>query len=242
MSSNKYSKLSDEILFKKISTMKTQSATLVDFITQHDDTYSYSIPLLTECYSRIDLENICDELSVTINTLKAKQKDILDNIQEQERQKEKEKQQEDDVKETKVVYDKLTDLNDLKRSFFNPNNTDFKPFSDVINEQQFHFYKGVYKYSADMNGKLDYMARNFNKSFIKRLEDFSDYLFVCFKCKSDVPGEYVYESYWLFNSIGKFEQDIIDENDDIQFENITQGTFILGSLKLSDDFDVLYLH
>ena len=240
MSSNKYAKLSDEILFKKISTMKTQINTLLDFITKNDDTFTFFTASLNECYTRNDLENICDELSSGINTLKTKQKEILDKNQEEEKQKEK--QDEEDMKETKIVYDKLTDLNDLKRSFFNPDNPDFKPFFEVINEQQFHFYKGIYKYSDDMKGKFDYMARNFNKSFIKRFEDMSDYLFVCFKCKSIVPGEYIYESYWLFNSIGKFEQDIITQNDDIQFDNITQGDFILNSLRLSEDFDVLYLH
>jgi len=98
-----------------------------------------------------------------------------------------------------------------------------------------------------MNNKAEYIARNFNKSFVKRMEEYGKYIFAMFICsKNDLDVnnmQYKYESYMLVNSRGAFEDFIIKDNDDILFEKIELDTF-LENFKQGGNtfFDTLFVH
>ena len=238
--SKQYAKLSDEILLKKINASKTQLLTLLDFVKHHDPNIHFYVDDLSENPSREELENMCDTLNTLITSMKNEQKSILDK--QKEEQKQVEEEQEVEEKEDKINYECLVNLDDIKRSFFNPTNEEFKPFLELLNETPFVFYKGSYKYNDELTNKADYIVRNRNKSFIKRFEYYSKYLFVCFKCHEEKNQEYKYESFWLFNSMGAFEDYIIQYNDDIEFTKIDKDEFIDHFAQNKGLFDQIYLH
>ena len=264
---SKYSKLSDEILMKKISAMRIQAQGIIDsFKTIQNMNVSDSECELNNIFvqiqnnsSREELEQSCDKLTDMINMLKTKQKTIaLAQQKEQQQSNTKSKTDEnksgtgddDEVEvsynDVKPKYECITSLETIKRAFFNPTSEEYVsiPFEKQILEHPFVFYKGIYKYSEDMNNKPEYIARNFNKSFVKRMEEYGKYVFAMFLCLKN-NDEYKYESYILMNSIGAFEDFMMKDNDDISFEKIDVQTF-LEHFKMNSTmnpiFDTLFVH
>jgi hypothetical protein len=247
--SSKYSKLSDEILKKKISTMILQIKVIITFLSSgllfdFDDENAY--PTST----RDELEKTCDTISEILNSLKNHQKFVMKEAEKKQAvQKEKNDDEDEDnpYVDVKPKYEMLTSLETIKRSFFNPTNEEYisMPFSKQIMEHPFVYYRGNYKYSDDMNNKAEYIARNFNKSFVKRMEEYGKYVFAMFTCSKMEIGnnvQYKYESYMLLNSTGAFEEFIVKDNDDILFEKIDMQRF-LSHFKQNDGmFDTLFVH
>lgn len=259
--SSKYSKLSDEILMKKITTMNQQVKNIVDSLkTIPDldmDISEIDNIVCPENMTRAELEQMCDKMTDSMNILKTKQKNATlaqQEAQKQAAQMQKSQNQNDaDDDENAYVdvkpkYETITSLETIKRAFFNPTNEDYvsMPFASQITEHPFVFYKGVYKYSDDMNNKPEYIARNFNKSFVKRMEEYGKYVFAMFTC-AKVPDsstniQYKYESYMLVNSIGAFEDFMIKDNDDVLFEKIDLQTFLEHFKQEHTIFDTLFVH
>lgn len=259
---SKYSKLPDEILMKKIATMTQQVKTTVESLkTIPDldmDISEFDNVGCNENMSRIEMEQTCDKLTDILNTLKTKQKNATlaqQEAQKQAAQMQKSQNQNDaDDDENAYVdvkpkYEVITSLETIKRAFFNPTNEDYvsMPFASQITEHPFVFYKGIYKYSDDMNNKPEYIARNFNKSFVKRMEEYGKYVFAMFTCtKVETPDsmdtQYKYESYMLINSVGAFEDFIIKDNDDVLFEKIDLQTFLEHFKQDNTIFDTLFVH
>lgn len=258
--SSKYSKLSDEILMKKITTMTQQVKTIVESlktIPELDmDISEFDNIVCHENMSRAELEQTCDKMTDNLNTLKTKQKNAQQEAQKQaasQMQKTQNQNVVDDDEnayvDVKPKYETITSLETIKRAFFNPTNEDYvsMPFSSQITEHPFVFYKCVYKYSDDMNNKPEYIARNFNKSFVKRMEEYGKYIFAMFICaKVETPDstdiQYKYESYMLINSIGAFEEFMIRDNDDVLFEKIDVQTFLEHFKQDNSIFDTLFVH
>jgi len=252
--SSKYSKLSDEILMKKISTMIQQVKTIVESLNM--DISEFDNVVCPENMTRAELEQMCDKMTDSLNTLKTKQKNVQQEAQKQaasQMQKSQNQNEADDDEnayvDVKPKYETITSLETIKRAFFNPTNEDYvsAPFASQISEHPFVFYKGVYKYSDDMNNKPEYIARNFNKSFVKRMEEYGKYVFAMFTCaKVETPDstniQYKYESYMLINSIGAFEDFMIKDNDDVLFEKIDLQTFLEHFKQEHTIFDTLFVH
>jgi len=134
--------------------------------------------------------------------------------------KKKEEDQEDNVdddvpKDLKPVYSTITNMEDIKRAFFNK---DYETFNSVIKEHPFKYYNVNYRYASDYTGRPDYVAKNLLRGFVQGLDDYRKYFIVCFRCilTNKETNEYIYPSYWIVNS-----------NDDIKT--------ILGSLY--DDYE-----
>jgi hypothetical protein len=122
---------------------------------------------------------------------------------------------EDEIKEVKPVYSTITNMENLKREFFNK---EYVNFQESIKEHPFKMYQANYKYASDNDGRPEFVARNLLRGFIQGLDDYRKYLLVCFRCiLQDVENKkYSYPSYWIVNS-----------NDDL--------SVILGSLY--DDYE-----
>jgi hypothetical protein len=133
--------------------------------------------------------------------------------------KSKDDDEDEDVvpKEVKPVYSTITNMEDIKRTFFNK---DYESFNNLVKQHPFKYYKVNYKYSSDNNGRAEYIAKNLLRGFIQGLDDYRKYLMVCFRCilVNKEIKEYKYPSYWILNS-----------NDDVKN--------ILGSLY--DDYDFI---
>ena len=128
----------------------------------------------------------------------------------------KDEEEDDDVcKEVKPVYSTITNMEDIKRAFFNK---EYDRFHELIKVRPFKFYKVNYRYSSDYNDRPEYVAKNLLRGFVQNLDDYRKYLMVCFRCIHINPSEYRYPSYWIVNS-----------NDTIKT--------ILGSLY--DDYDFI---
>lgn len=256
--SSKYSKLSDEILMKKISAMKIQAQEIMKSLENMGLDSELNNIFVTNSSSREELEQSCDKLTDMLNMLKTKQKNVAiaqqqsantnsKNVNPSEK-KDGEDDEEVSYNDVKPKYECITSLETIKRAFFNPTSEEYAsiPFEKQILEHPFVFYKGIYKYSEDMNNKPEYIARNFNKSFVKRMEEYGKYVFAMFLCvKESEHCEYKYESYILLNSTGAFEEFMLKDNDDISFEKIDVQTF-LEHFKMNSNnppiFDTLFVH
>jgi hypothetical protein len=253
---SKYSKLSDEILIKKISALRVQALGIIEVLKAIKDfdvsEIENDINNETSCTTRDAMEQLCDKFTDIVNTLKTKQKNVAQAQVQAKQQVQTPKNDDDDDDETiytdvKPKYEMITSLESIKRAFFNPTSEEYasKPFASQVMEHPFVFYKGIYKYSEDMNNKADYIARNFNKSFVKRMEEYGKYVFAMFICsKLETPTEkqYKYESYMLFNSTGAYEEFMIKDNDDILFEKIDLHMFLEYFKNDTTFFDTLFAH
>ena len=148
--------------------------------------------------------------------------------------------------ETTNVFD------NIKRAFVlaKTNCTDqYLLFDELLTKYPFTYYKGQYKYDNDNMGAPEYMARNLNTSFLKRMEDESKYMFVNFQCvqhttptdNNNNVSTYQYKSFWLFNAESNYIEKIITENDDITFTKITQFAYVVNIMPGDNDFHSIYL-
>ena len=131
----------------------------------------------------------------------------------------KDDEDEEEIKEVKPVYSTITNMENLKREFFNK---EYVNFQESIKQHPFKMYQANYKYASDNDGRPEFVARNLLRGFIQGLDDYRKYLLVCFRCiLQDVENKkYSYPSYWIVNS-----------NDDL--------SFILGSLYDDYDFNLI---
>jgi len=116
----------------------------------------------------------------------------------------------------KPSYPTLGNMEDLKRSFCNNELDEFKKF---VGEQPYLFYRANYKFADDMDGKADYVARNFVKGFIKNLDDYRKYFFNCFRCY-DKDKKYSYPSWWIVNTTTELATVLGDYVDDFTFTQV----------------------
>ena len=242
-----YNNLSSDVLIKKINSMFKQIEILELFIKENNDIFQFEKKdKITEDMQRIDLEYTCDIINIYNNKLKMEQTRINKLLEEKKKCEEKNKiviknTDEDDEEKydnIKKEFPIIVNLEELKRSFFSPDNEEFRPFENIIVENSFKFYKVVYKYGEDMYKKPDYMALNLNNGFVQRFEDYKKYLFVCFRCFKE-NDSYEYISYWLFNSTERIENVFERDIEDFQFEEIKLEIFI-ENFKKNDENNINY--
>jgi hypothetical protein len=188
-------------------------------------------------FTKLSIDNLDPETELTLLTtynqyLKEISKNNRPSPKEKDVVKEKEKEKESDINNkdydyeydhddssqyepVKPVYSTVTNMEDIKRAFFNK---EYDLFHELVRPHSFKYYKVNYKYASDNNGRPAFIAKNLLRGFIQNLEDYRKYLMVCFRCIQTNDVEYKYPSYWIVNS-----------NDDIKI--------ILGSLY--DDFDFI---
>jgi len=108
---------------------------------------------------------------------------------------------EEDFSEPVKKFECITNMEDLKRAFFNG---EYETFNTAVKTTSFPLYSANYKYSSDNDGKAEFAAKNLVGGFVRNLEDFRKYLMVCFRCKlvsaEAEPSRYEYKSYWIVNT------------------------------------------
>lgn len=248
-----YSNLSNEIIIKKITAMYKQIDTFEKYIKEYDPDYLFEkIDELKSDMARIDLENACNFISTYNNKLKLEQNKITKILEEKKKLEEtiiKKDTFNNDDEETyeneKKEYPIITNLEELKRSFFSPENIEYRPFETILNENEFKYYQVNYKYSSDMYKKPEYMASNLNNGFVQRFDEYRKYLFICFRCIKN-NDNYEYPSYWLYNSTENIYNVFGNNIDDFEFTEIKMNSFTNFFNKMNENDENLinekYLH
>ena len=247
----KYSNLTNDVLIKKITASIKQIEEHQFFIKNNNIDYEYKqIDSLTNDMTRIDIEHTCDIITECLNKLKIEKSNIVKLLEEKKKMEEQKKviinnDDDENYEDKKIDYPVLVNLEELKRSFFSPDNEDYRPFDIIIKENLFKYYKVNYKYSSDMNERPEYMASNLNNGFVQRFEDYKKYLFVCFRCFQNNEN-YEYISYWLYNSTENINTVLENDIEDFKFKEIKLTEFIENFNKMNEKLDNLinekYLH
>ena len=147
------------------------------------------------------------------------------------KKKEEDNDDEDDLpKEVKPVYSTITNMEDIKRAFFNK---EYESFHTLVRQHPFKFYLANYKYSSDNTGRPSYVAKNLLRGFVQGLDDYRKYLLVCFRCilSNKENNEYVYPSYWIVNSNDELKTILGSLYDDYDFVMINNEEAICKLLK-----------
>jgi hypothetical protein len=162
--------------------------------------------------------------------------------------KEKEKELEEETYEDPVKnYSCITNMEDIKRAFFN---NDYENFEKMISEHNFKFLYADYKYSSDNDGKPDFIARNLLRGFVRQFDDYRKYFMIGFKCYvNDTGDKYTYPSFWIVNTNDNINDIIGSLVDSFNFRNVPDNeinSFLLDIRRLKGTSDLLvdesYVH
>jgi hypothetical protein len=106
---------------------------------------------------------------------------------------------EDNAKDTQPKFSTITNMEDIKRSFFSG---DYNEFKKLVSLHPFKMYSGEYLYASDKDGSPDYSARNLVKGFVRNFDDYRKYFMICFRCyqHQNETNTYTYPSLWILNS------------------------------------------
>lgn len=179
---------------------------------------------------------------------KKKQEQIQSQIQSQSQQKKKSKaknneeeyeeedeDEEETFKEPAKKFDTITNMDDLKRAFFN---SDYETFESIIKDHPFKFYKVSYRYDSDKDGVPDFFAKNLLKGFVRSFDDHKKYFMICFRCwKYQLETKYKYESLWVVNTNEKISNVIGSIEEDFIFNEITDINEFVSDIKKLQELD-----
>ena len=146
-------------------------------------------------------------------------------------EKPKNEDDEDDiVKEVKPVFTTITNMEDIKRSFFS---REYETFHKIVREHPFKYYKVNYKYADDNTGRPSYVAKNLLRGFVQGLDDYRKYLMICFRCilVNEETKQYKYPSYWIVNSNDDLKTILGSLYEDYDFISVTDEEAITKMLK-----------
>jgi hypothetical protein len=216
----------------------------IEFDIHVDDDLSYDEKL--EKYKTINLQ--LKELS-KLNRPPPPPKDVKPKEENVPLKKPKnEEEDEEEIKEVKPVYSTITNMETIKREFFNK---EYINFQESMKQHPFKMYKAKYKYSSDNDGRPEFVARNLLRGFVQGLDDYRKYLLVCFRCiLIDVENKhYDYPSYWIVNSNDDLSIILGSLYDDYEFSMVesdeSKMNMMLEMEKKEDDECVIgesYLH
>ena len=129
--------------------------------------------------------------------------------------------QDDSYEEVKLKFNTITNMEDIKRAFFNK---EYDTFETLVQQHPLKYYNVNYKYSSDKDGAPNYSAKNLVGGFVRNLDDYRKYLLARFKCVLDDPVNkiYSYPSLWILNSTDSLQTIIGSIYDDFDFVEITQ--------------------
>lgn len=138
-------------------------------------------------------------------------------------------------------FETITNMEDLKRAFFNG---DYGLFETQVKTHPFKFYKVGYKYDSDKDGVPDFSAKNLLKGFVRSFDDYRKYFMICFRCwKYQHEVKYKYESFWIVNTNEPIHNIIGSTEEDFVFEEVIDiDNFISNIKKLPDSDDDVYVN
>lgn len=223
--SSKYAKLSNEIMVKKATALQAQVIELLsNEALKNNEMFNMVLKYLSEIPTERDrpfIEQMCDDLSMIIPLIKQ----VIRQIDMIELDREK---AQFEPSKPKPTYTTIANMDELKRAFHNRHNMEDiggKTFDQLLDEHPFVYLTGTYEHASDMTGKPEFIVKNFNNSFAKRLEDeMENYLFVKFVCLFDEStNSYQFMSYWIINTLDPMcVLNLAGEHNDIDFADISK--------------------
>lgn len=150
--------------------------------------------------------------------------------------------------EAEKIQDTITNMEDIKRAFFNK---DYNTAFEQIKLTNLRLFKGNYKFNDDKDGAPEFVAKNLLRGFEKNFEDNRKYFMICFRCfktsSSNEPNKYVYQSYWIINTNKDLESVVGSIYEDYEFEEVVdKDQFLNNIIKLDEDTPTLigqiYVH
>lgn len=147
-----------------------------------------------------EIENVEEKLSV-LKEENDKLKDLAKKHKppsqpKKEKTEHVKKEKEEDIIKEKKEYTMITEMEEMKRMFFNGN---FEEFKNELSKYNFGYYSAKYKYNEDKDGAPEFSAKNLLKMFSKNADDIRKYVIGCFRCYK-VESNYEYISYWIVNT------------------------------------------
>lgn len=149
--------------------------------------------------------------------------------------------EEENFEEPVKKFDTITNMEELKRAFFN---NDYETFESQIKSHPFKFYNVEYKYNSDKDGVPDFSAKNLLKGFVRSFDSYRKYFMICFRClKNQHETKYKYESLWIVNTNEPFSNIIGSISDDFIFTESTDiDKFISDIKKLPETDEPTYIN
>ena len=150
-------------------------------------------------------------------------------------------EEEEEVYEEPVKkFDTITNMEDMKRAFFNG---DYPVFEELFKAHPFNVYKMNYKYNSDKDGAPDFSAKNLLKGFVRNFDDYRKYFMICFRCmKAETSNTYRYDSYWIVNTNSPVQEIIGSTWEDFEpDESIQIDKFIELIKKIPETEEPVYV-
>lgn len=168
--------------------------------------------------------------------LKKESKTKILNEEVEENEYNKDNCEDDEIfKEPIKKFDTITNMEDLKRAFFNG---DMDTFVSQVNTHPFKFYKSSYKYDSDKDGAPIFSAKNLLGGFVRGFEDCRKYFMICFRCwKNQYETKYKYESLWIVNTNSPIKDIIGSMEEDFVFEEIIGDNEFISKIKKIPELD-----
>jgi len=211
---------------------------IASLIKQNNSIYESLLSKNIE-YNRIVINtNLSDETKIKLLTTENESlKELIKKNKPQPQQKEEkhikkeEIEEEDNYDEPNKKYSTITNMEDIKRAFFNK---DYELFENLVRQHDFKYFSANYKYSSDKDGSPEYIAKNLVKGFIRNMDDFRKYFLICFRCYIEGTKKYNYPSLWIFNSNDKLEDVLGSLYEDFDFLEINDGEDLIKKIRRTD--------
>ena len=126
----------------------------------------------------------------------------------------------EDYTEPVAKFTTITNMEDIKRAFFN---NDYQLFGELVREHNFKLYQCDYKYASEKDGAPDFAARNLIKGFVRNFDDYRKYFMICFRCYQQTATQvntYQYPSLWIVNSNDQVSSIIGSLSEDFVFNDV----------------------
>ena len=192
-------------------------------------------------YNRIIIDtNLSDETKIKLlNTENESLKELVKKNRPPPPPKEEKKiiekpvkvEEEDTYNDPIKKYSVITNMEDIKRAFFNK---DYELFENLVKEHNFKYFFANYKYASNKDCSPEYIARNLLKGFVRNMDDFRKYFLTCFRCYIEGDKKYNYPSLWIFNSNDKLEDVLGSLYEDFDFLEINDGEDLIKKIRRTD--------
>ena len=126
-------------------------------------------------------------------------------------------------------FDTITNMEELKRAFFNG---EYMVFDEQIKSHPLKFYKVSYKFDSDKDDVPEFSAKNLLKGFVRNFDDYRKYFMICFRCwKNQHATKYKYDSFWIVNTNEPIPNIIGSLAEDFDFVETTDIDYFISQIK-----------
>ena len=242
--SSKYSKLSDEVMIKKLKSN-----------VNSDLSYELALEInnLLTNFDRIKSEELYNRLEISTKEIKDRKREEeieFKRIQDEESKKIKEKEEEEKEKEkeyTSIFTEEeiaLGAFTEIKNAFgIRLVDENERPIYNSLHEQfktiirkysKLKFYKLLYYEQIEYNPDREFMHINLNTGLFSQSEDIGKYIFGCFRLIiNPLTNKCIYNSLM----ISTIEEPILELLSDVSMENLFTCEEIFGINNINDFLD-----